>query len=85
MQSMKITQPAGSCDATRSTNGSPQVCHPLALAQPILWIRIRYPVQPLMHAVFVVPAHEFNEYTPKMPFIPDQQAVEISARNGHLN
>ena len=39
-------------------------------------IRIRYPVQPLMHAAVVVPADEFVEYTPKMPFIPDQHSVE---------
>jgi hypothetical protein len=40
-------------------------------------IRIRYPVQFLMHAAVVVPADEFPEYTPKMPFIPDQHTVEI--------
>jgi hypothetical protein len=39
-------------------------------------IRIRYPVQPLMHAPVVVPADEFLDYPPKMPFIPDQHSVE---------
>ena len=29
-----------------------------------------------MHAAVVVPVDEFVEYTPKMPFIPDQHSVE---------
>ena len=40
-------------------------------------VRIRYPVQSLMHAAVVIPADEFSEYTPKMPFIPDQGSCFI--------
>jgi hypothetical protein len=36
MQAMKITQPAGNRDANRSRQGLPQVCRPLASAQPKL-------------------------------------------------
>jgi hypothetical protein len=36
MQAMEITQPAGNRDANRSIQGLPQVCHPLASAQPKL-------------------------------------------------
>jgi hypothetical protein len=39
-------------------------------------IRIRYPVQSLMHAPVVVSANEFGEHTPKMSFIPDQHSDE---------
>jgi len=42
-------------------------------------VRIRYPVQSLMHAAVVVPADEFPEYTPTMPFIPDQHTVKTLA------
>ena len=44
-------------------------------------IRIRYPVQSLMHAAVVVPADEFLEYAPKMPLIPDQHSVETLSAN----
>jgi hypothetical protein len=36
MQPTTTTRPAGSRDAIRSTRGSPQVCRPLASAQPTL-------------------------------------------------
>ena len=72
---MTTTQPAGSRGAARSAQESPQACLPVASDQPTL-IRIRYPVQPLMHAPAVVPADEFIQYTAKMPFIPDQHSVE---------
>ena len=32
-----------------------------------------------MNAAVVIPADEFSEYTPKMPFIPDQHTVETLA------
>ena len=32
-----------------------------------------------MNSAVIVPADEFCEYTPKMPFIPDQQSVETLA------
>jgi hypothetical protein len=35
-----------------------------------------------MYAPVVVPADEFLEYPPKMPFIPDQHSVETLQANG---
>jgi hypothetical protein len=33
-----------------------------------------------MHALVVVPADGFHEYTPKLPFIPDQHAETLPAK-----
>jgi hypothetical protein len=40
------------------------------------WIRIRKPIQSLMHAAMVVPADEFSERTVQLSFVPNQHAVK---------
>jgi hypothetical protein len=37
-----------------------------------------------MNSAVIVPADEFRTYTPKMPFIPDQHAVDtLSAKRSY--
>jgi len=40
------------------------------------WIKIRYPVLSLMYSAVVLPADEFDEYQPKIPFVPDQNSIQ---------